>query len=493
MEEAEQLENVMLEELKSIAGWTDDDCKDVIISGRDPVLPTRFMVGEIMGGVHAACGIAASKLWELRRGRRQSVTVNVRAAAATIQSFQYLQMSVDNMPPIPPIMGFFKTRDDRWFFAHSALPHLLEGVLRVLDCENNIESATAAVRRRDSNELEDAFGKFGLCGATVRTATEWAEHPQGIELSRLPVIEILKIGDSPPEPLPQGDRPLSGIRCLDLTRILAGPTASRTLAEHGADVLKIGAEHLPNIPMFAVDTGYGKRSAFLDLRRPADNDKCWELVEQADVFCQSYRLGAIASHGFDPENVVARRPGIVYVSMNCYGPVGPWAGRRGWEQLGQTVTGLALEEGQLVLPPPNKDELKRLGRFARSRQVLPGQPRLLPGAITDYVTGYLLAFGAMVALERRAREGGSYVVRSSLTQAGMCVQRMGRANIEEAKEQSIMLPLEDLKKISIEEDTAFGHIQHLAPVVEMSETPPHWELPVVPLGTHQPVWLERPE
>lgn len=484
--------NTMLEELKSIAGWTDEDCRGATISGHDPVLPTRFRMGEILAGIQTACGLAAADLWQLRTGRRQQVAVDVRAAAASVQSFFYLRLPGE-LPEGPPMLsGLYPTRDDRRFFVITGFPHLREGVIRLLGCADNAASVAAAVLERDSTELEDAFDEHGLCGATVRTAEEWAAHPQGQALAGLPVVEIVRIGDSPPEPLPEGDRPLSGVRALDLTRVLAGPTASRTLAEHGADVLRIGAEHLPSVPGFAVDTGHGKRSAFLDLRQQGDTDKLWELVGQADIFCQSYRLGAIAGHGFSPEKVAARRPGIVYMFMNCYGAVGPWAGRRGWEQLAQTVTGLALEEGQLRLPPLDGAILAQVGRFAWRRQSPPGEPRLLPGAITDYMTGYLLAFGAMVALGRRAREGGSYLVRGSLARSGMSVAGMGRVPVEDAAARDEVLSPAELDRLTTETDTAFGRIRHLAPVVQMSETPARWALPVVPLGSHQPVWLDRP-
>jgi crotonobetainyl-CoA:carnitine CoA-transferase CaiB-like acyl-CoA transferase len=486
--------NAMFDELKSLAGWTDRDCQDVTITGRDPVLPTRFLVGEISAGVHAACGLAAARLWQMKTGRRQRVTVDVRAAAATMRSFFYLQLAagMDQMTQASMLGGFYQTRDNKWFFVHPGFPHLREGVLKLLGCEDNAESCAAAVRQHNADELEDSFAEYGLCGAKVRTAAEWAGHPQGQMLARLPAVQIIRIGDSPPEPLPKGDRPLSGIRCCDLTRVLAGPTTSRTLAEHGADVLKISAKDLPTSATFDVDTGHGKRAAFLDIRRPDDTEKLWELTAQADVFCQSYRLGALAGHGFSPEEVARKRPGIVYMFMNCYGPVGPWARRRGWEQLAQTVSGLSSEEGDLALPQPNADALKAMGRYGQRAQMPSGKPRLLPGAITDYTTGYLLAFGAMVALWRRAVEGGSYMVASSLTQAGMAVERMGRADAKEAQAQVETLLPAEVEKLTVESDTAYGRIKYLAPVVQMSETPARWDLPTVPLGTHQPVWLERP-
>lgn len=486
------MSNAMLQELKPIAGWTDRDLEQITISGNDPVLHTRFPVGEIAAGVHAACGLASAKLWELRTGRRQQVSVDVRSAVATMQSFFYFRL----FAPPPQVLsqfrigGFYLTRDNRWFYVHPGTDFMR--VLKVLGCENNFESCTDAVSKRDSNELEDAFAEYGLSGAIARSAKEWAKHQQGKILSSLPVVDIIKIGDSPPEPLPRGDRPLSGVRCLDLTRILAGPTSARTLAEHGADVLWVGAQHLLDVFSFSMDTGHGKRPTFLDLRQSTDREKLWKLTEQADVFCQSYRLGAIAGHGFSPEEVAARRPGIIYSSINCYGPIGPWAGRRGWEQLGQTVSGLAIEEGQLPPPPVDEEYLKLQGdSYVRSWHSPVGQPRLLPGAVNDYTTGYLLAFGTMVALYRRALEGGSYAVRCSLSRTAMSVERMGRVDKEKAMAQSEFLPSEFIERISLNEDTPYGRIRYIGPVVQMSETPVRWAQPTVPRGTHQAVWLDR--
>ncbi len=478
------MNNPTFDALKSIAGWDDNDCARVSITGSDPVLATRFPVGEVAAGTHSACGLAAAKLWELRTGRSQSITVDVRPAAATLRSYSYLRLPAPvglerSASPAQMLGGFCRTRDGRWFFVHTGFPHLRAGVLKLLACDDNVASCNAAVARWDSGALEDAFAEKGLCGAIVRTAAEWKEHPQARALTPLSLVRINKIGTSPPEPLHPGDRPLAGVRALDLTRVLAGPTCGRTLAEYGADILKISARDLPTSPLFDIDTGHGKRTAYLDLRIPDDAATLWKLTEQADVFCQSYRLGALSGRGFSPEEVVARRPGIVYAFMNCYGPLGPWAGRRGWEQLAQTVSGLAHEEGQFVPDPtaPNAPEK--------------GKPRLLPAAVTDYLTGYLLAFGVMVALCRRAVNGGSYLVSTSLTQTGMFIEKQRRLSEAEVRADVKGFSSEEIARMTMETDSAFGRISFLAPAVKMSETPARWALPPSPLGTHQAVWMER--
>ncbi|UCH42612.1 MAG: CoA transferase [Dehalococcoidales bacterium] len=463
--------NAVFNELMAIAGWSDGFDEQVSITGHDPVLPTRFQIGEMVAGIHAARGVAVSKLWELETGRKQQVAIDVRAATATLQSYVYLKIDGEEQrqqqAPAQQRqaygIGFQKTRDGRWFYIHG---YGRQRIPALLQCEDNLESMPDVISRWDSQELEDAFAEAGLCGAIVRSADEWLSHPQGIVLQELPVVEIVKIGDSTPEPLPTGEQPLSGIRVLDLTIVLAGPTCGRTLAEHGADVLKIISPERPAGGAFDMDTGHGKRAAFLDLLKDSDKEKLWSLIREADVFSQSYRHGALAGKGFHPEALAEVRPGIIYTSVNCYGHEGPWSGRRGWEQLGQVVSGVADEEGI-------------------------GAPRLLPAAVNDFNTGYLAAFGTLVALERRAREGGSYRVRVSLTQSSMLLHRQGRIPQDEWWGRERMLPPEEISSLTAETDTPYGRMTHLAPVLQLSETPTRWRLPSVPMGTHQPVWLER--
>jgi crotonobetainyl-CoA:carnitine CoA-transferase CaiB-like acyl-CoA transferase len=382
--------------------------------------------------------------------------VDLRAAAASLRSGAYLR--IDGKPPPPiwdPLSAFYPVRGGRWVRFHCNYPHHRRAAMKVLGVGEDRTAAEAASASRDGVELEDAIHAAGGCAGFARTAQEWAAHPQASAVARQPLLEIARIGDAPPQPLPKAERPLAGIRVLDLTRVLAGPTAAKTLAEHGADVLKITAAHLPDSGDIDLDTGLGKLSAHLDLRDAHGVETLRRLAQGADVFSQSYRPGSLAARGFSPEALARLRPGIVCVSLSAWGETGPWKERRGFDSIVQTVSGMAYAQG---------------GGEA---------PKLLPCSAIDYVSGYLMAFGAMVALARRAREGGSWRVRVALARVGKWIVDRGMVDPAGAVEP---------EAATMETLSPVGVIRHLRPVVEMSETPPRWERPPVPLGFNRAEW-----
>jgi crotonobetainyl-CoA:carnitine CoA-transferase CaiB-like acyl-CoA transferase len=291
---------------------------------------------------------------------------------------------------------------------------------------------------------------------------EWDAHPQA---RALPPVSLQRIGDAPPRawrPWCAGGLPLDGLRVLDLTRILAGPVAGRTLAAYGADVLLINSPKLPNIEAIA-DTSRGKLSAHLDLDDTAGRAALAELAQGAHVFMQGYRPGALAARGFAPHEVAALSPGIVSASLSAYGDAGPWAGRRGFDSLVQTATGFNLAEA---------------AAFGAS------EPRALPLQMLDYAAGYLLAFGIQAALLRQAQEGGSWHVQVSLAGVGGWLRGLGRVPVLQGQ-PAVRPPIEPYMETV---DSGFGRLQVLRHAARFSATPAHWRRASMPPGSHPACW-----
>jgi hypothetical protein len=466
------------EEVMAARGCGMPETGEVSLVGNDPVLSTQFKIGETCAAVLGGVGVAVSDIWEMRTGRRQKATVHVRHAAAGLRSTDYLQRPGPDGTFVPVVSESHRamrqitqpwpTKDGRFVLPHFGLPNLKERMMKLLGCEATPESVARAVATWNALDLEAAIDEARVCGGMVRTNAEWLATPHGQVLAEKPIVEIIKIGDSDPEPFGDGpsasrqapSRPLEGVRVLDLTRILAGPVAARTLAEHGAEVLMIAAERLPQIAEHVIDTSHGKRSCFLDLKQADDASRLRTLFKGADVFSQGYRPGMLRKLGFGPEELAALRPGIVYTSISCYGADGPFSHRGGWEQVAQTMTGICYDNR-------------------------PEWPMLLPAAACDYTTGYLAAYGVLLALARRAREGGSYHVRVSLCQSGMFIYRQGKVPYDQP---DMDLAPDEVDAIRIESHPKSGPLRHLGPILKLSETPPRWARPTPVLGGDKPEW-----
>jgi crotonobetainyl-CoA:carnitine CoA-transferase CaiB-like acyl-CoA transferase len=455
-----------LADILDAAGLPRTAAARVQLIGDDPVLPTPYRIGAAGSAAIGAAGLAAAQLWEMRSGRAQEVEVSVRAAAAALRGARYMKFDGPSQPdPMDPLTGFYPVANGRWVFLHCNFPNHRDRAFEVLGVASAGKGDLAAAAASwNGTELEDALMNSGGCAALARSGEEWAQHPQSEAIKSLPLVEITRIGDAPPQPLPSGDRPLSGTRVLDLTRVLAGPTCARTLAEHGADVLKVTAPHLPNSGSVEFDTGIGKLSAYLDLRNSEDIARLRALVQRADVFSQSYRPGSLEYRGFGPAELASLRPGIICVELSAWGREGPWRGRRGFDTIVQTATGMALVSGE------------------------GGKPQLMPVSAIDYVSGYLMATGAMAALGRRAREGGSWLVRVSLARTGRWIVDRGVLDHTALKDVANDLSADELGELMMETMTPVGKLRHLAPIVQMSETRAYWARPPVPLGSHLPLW-----
>ena len=456
-----------LAHLWSLAGMRPNALGAVTLTGAEPALPSSFRVGTAAQASIAASALAAAEIFRLRTRQRQEVSVDMRHAASEFRCERHLRLDGGPAPEAwDAIAGTYPCGDGRWVRLHTNFPHHRDGVLRVLGgITHDRKAVAAALQSWKAADFEEACAEAGLVVTMMRSFAEWDAHPQGQAVAALPPLIIERIGDAPPQPLPpNGERPLDGVRVLEMTRVIAGPVAGRTLAAHGADVLLITAPHLPSILPLAMDTGRGKLSAQLDLRDAAARETLRGLASGADIFLQGYRPGAIAGHGFSPEALAALRPGIVCVTLSAYGHEGPWRGRRGFDSLVQTACGM------------NHAEMEAAGE---------DKPKPLPCQANDHASGYLLALGAMAALYRRATEGGSWHVRVGLATTAHWIRGLGRLEGGLAAHDPTQGDSADLLE---DVESGFGRLTVVQDAAHMSATPPRWDRPSVPLGTHAAVW-----
>ena len=461
-----------LSALWQAVGLDDGGRDDVALPGTEPALPSSFPVATALQASLGAAARAAARLGAHRGGPVQQVSVDAMDAVCESSA----RFSVDGRTPEvwDKVSGLYACGGGAvpgWVRLHANFAHHRDGALRLLGLppgpHTEREMVARALQNWRAEAFEQAAADAGLVVAALRRFDEWDAHPQGAAVAAQPVVSIERIGHAPAElagaALQPGQRPLHGLRVLDLTRILAGPVAGRTLAAFGADVMLVNSPHLPNIEAIA-DTSRGKLSAHVDLQTEAGRDTLRGLVQQADVFLQGYRPGALAASGFGPDELARLRPGLVCVSLSAYGEQGPWAGRRGFDSLVQTATGF------------NHAEAHAFGQH---------EPRALPLQALDYGAGFLLAFGAQAALLRRTRQGGSWHVQVSLARTGLWLRSLGRCRaFQHAGKPGFEGTLETTA-------SGFGVLQAVRPAARFSHTPAGYARPSMPPGSHAPVWPMR--
>ncbi len=303
----------------------------------------------------------------------------------------------------------------------------------------------------------------GGCASELRSLNDWRDHPQGAAVAALPVVAIDPIDAATTRPFAPGARPLEGVRVLDLTRVIAGPVCGRVLASHGADVLRVGAAHLPTFEILDLDTGFGKRWCTLDLRADDDREQFLALVRDADVVVQSYRPGALTGMGFGPRVLAAASPGVVVVSLSAYGEDGPWADRRGFDSLVQLASGIAHEQA-----------------LAHGVE----RPVALPCQLLDHGSGWLAALGAIAALRRQRREGGSWHARVSLARTAAWLESLGRV----AGLGTPAPAAEMLTDLLVDDPSHSGVLTHVRAVGDVSGVRPHWDRPPPAPGADPAAW-----
>ena len=433
------------------------------LTGREPVVPSSFPVSTAAQSSIAAAALAACELGYARGAARQPVRVDMAHAALECSSW----FSLDGVSPDPwdKFSGLYGCADG-WVRVHANFAHHRDGALRLLGLDPaNATRADAekALLGWNAIDFETAAADAGLVATALRSFAQWDVSAQGQALAAQPLFTIERIGDCAPLVLPRlaGDaRPLTGLRVLDLTRILAGPVGTRAMAAYGADVLLVNAPHLPNIEAIA-DTSRGKLSAHADLRTAAGKRALRRVLSDAHVFVQGYRPGGLDALGFGAQEIAEQRPGMVVVSLSAYGPEGPWSGRRGFDSLVQTAMGFNHAEGQA------KGD---------------GKPRPMPMQILDHASGYLIAFCAATALLRQQREGGSWQVRVSLAQTGHWLRSLGRVKNGFAAAPPDRAPY--LEK----SNSGFGELQAFRHSAELAHTPAKWVHPSMPPGSHPLLW-----
>ncbi len=448
------------------------------LPGTAPVLPSSFAVATAAQASLGAAALAAAEIGHQRGGPRQ--TISVDRSHAALECTAWFALDGTTPPAWDPISGLYPCGGPAgpagWVRIHANFAHHRDGALGQLGRPPGPGTERSAVSQAlvgwTAAAFEQAAADAGLVVAAVRSFAQWDAHPQALALAGRPVVSITNIdtGLAPAAPLAwpaitPDQRPLSGLRVLDLTRILAGPVAGRCLAAYGAEVMLVNGPHLPNIDSIA-DTSRGKLSAQVDLRVPTGRDQLLSLLDSAQVFLQGYRPGALAGHGFDPVALARRRPGIVVGALSAYGGVGPWAERRGFDSLVQTATGFNLAEAQAAGS---------------------ATPKALPLQILDYATGYLMAFGLQAALWRQARQGGSWLVQVSLAETGHWLRGLGRL----ADGLNTLKP--DLAPYLADSPSGFGPqgqsiVRAVRHAALFSRTPAGWQRPSMPPGSHPPIW-----
>jgi crotonobetainyl-CoA:carnitine CoA-transferase CaiB-like acyl-CoA transferase len=444
----------------------------VSFAGQDPIIAARHRMGACVGIPIMGSAVAAAALLRHRGGPDQDLHLDLRQAVHQITPQLYwtptLAGEAPAFPLVPdnPFFGLlmYRTRDGRTVMPCGIYPHLAAKWCRFLDVPPDNAKVAAAFATLDAFDAEEQANAAGLPLTVARTPREWLAHPQGALLASQPVIGLTRIGDAPPRNLGPAERAFDDVRVLSFTHAIAGPTVGRTLAEHGADVLC--ATHPMDFEHDAIYTeaNLGSRSAYIDLSTDKGKAAAARLLKDAHVVVNNYRSSKLERFGVDPRQLAHTHPGLVTVSVTCYGSEGPWAERGGFDMNGSAASGLMAIEG-------GDDHPK-----------LP-----VTGTVNDFIAGYMGALGAAAGLLKQAREGGSWDVTVNLTRTAMWYQTLGFVDPARAGADDEHSPREPA---AYDAPSPLGDVHTLAPPVTFSHTPPRWPDPVlVPRGSSHPEWL----
>lgn len=445
------------EELQAALGGRASLLEHLRVSGVGD-LPSAYRVTDLAVASIGVAGLAAAELVESATGELPEVTVDRELASAWFGSA--VEPVGWALPSVwDPLARNYRAKDG-WIRLHTNAPPHREAALAVLDAPDDPIDVRRAVARWHAVELEAAIVAAGGCAAVMRSRADWLAHPQGAAVEAEPLLEwsMGSPGQARSAWQIRPDRPLEGLRVLDLTRVIAGPVATRFLAGLGAEVLRIDPPDW-NEPAIVPNMTLGKRAARLDARTPAGVDRLRELIRTADVLVHGYRDGALAGLGLDARSRQELRPGLVDVSLNAYGFTGPWSGRRGFDSLVQMSSGIAhrgMEWASSDAPTP------------------------LPVQALDHTTGYLLAAATLRAIGMRRTDGRGRLVRTSLARVGAALVGAGDLPLDGAHvaRSEPTVPL----------DTPWGPALMLDPPVGIEGVRVFFAAPPRNLGADEPAW-----
>ncbi|MDF2795405.1 MAG: acyl-CoA transferase [Pseudomonas orientalis] len=423
-------------------------------------LPSAFAVTDLAAASIGGAGQAAAELIQQLSGRLPGVSVDRRLASFWFSSS--IRPLGWQVPPLwDPIAGDYVSADG-WIRLHTNAPHHRAAAERVLGKVTERTQMARNVAQWNAAELEQAVVDEGGCAAQMRTWQAWQSHPQGLAVNAEPLIQRQAFDTTGDNPWPgTAARPLAGLKVLDLTRVLAGPVASRFLAGLGANVLRIDSPTWDE-PGVVPEMTLGKRCARLDLKSAEGRQVFETLLAEADILFHGYRADALEQLGYAGDALQRIAPGLIDVSLNAYGWSGPWRNRRGFDSLVQMSSGIA-EAGMVW---------KRADR-----------PSPLPVQALDHATGYLMAASAIRALSERLKSGRGGSARLSLARTAKLLVDAGQVpeqpalRAEEAGDQGLLV-----------EQTAWGQAHRLLAPLTISGTPLQWDLPAGELGSHRPQW-----
>lgn len=449
---------------------------------REGALEARLPVRELARACVGACALAAAELGARRAGLAEVPGVRVDDGAVATAFVSERHLLIDGRAPVTfaPLSRFWRTADG-WVRTHANYPHhraRLLGALKLPE-DASVEDVACVLAERSALEVETAVYGVGGLAVALRTPEEWATHPQGVAVAGRPIVERERLDTARARVLPplDGDPllPASGLRVLDLTRVIAGPVATRTLALLGADVLRVDAPQLREAPDAHADTGFGKRSTRLDLGTAADRRTFEELLARADVVVTGYRPGALDRFGLSPEALVGRRSGLIVAQLSAWGAYGPWGDRRGFDSLVQVATGIAAIEGS------------------------PERPGALPAQALDHGTGYLLAAAVLRALTEQLEQGYSLALRLALARTAAWLttgggEREGAAGTAyesaqgRAARESRGAAYNQPDAWLVETDSDIGRLRHALSPVSFAGGPANWARPPGRWGTDPARW-----